>query len=63
MSGSGNERRGGMSFLGVLQIIFIVLKILNLIDWSWSVVLIPLWINLGILAIVLIISLILYLKD
>ena len=37
----------GMGVLGVLQIIFIVLKLLKLISWSWSVVLIPLWISLG----------------
>ncbi len=37
----------GMGVLGVLQIIFIVLKLLNLISWSWPIVLIPLWISLG----------------
>lgn len=37
----------GMSLLGVLQIIFIVLKLCNLIAWSWWAVLIPLWIELA----------------
>ena len=39
--------RTGMSSLGVLQIIFIVLKLCNLIAWSWWAVLIPLWIELA----------------
>lgn len=41
---------GGIGILGVLQIIFIVLKCLKLIDWSWKVVLIPTWISLGLVA-------------
>ena len=36
-----------MSLLGVLQITFIVLKLCNLIAWSWWAVLIPLWIELA----------------
>ena len=48
----------GMSVLGVLQMIFIVLKSLNLISWSWPVVLIPLWISLGMLFVALIFLLI-----
>jgi hypothetical protein len=40
----------GISLLGVLQIIFIVLKLCGLIDWSWWKVFIPMWIDLGIIA-------------
>lgn len=36
-----------MGILGVLQIVFLVLKLTGLITWSWLVVLIPLWISLG----------------
>ena len=43
-----------MGILGVLQIVFLVLKLTGLITWSWPVVLIPLWISLGILVIFLI---------
>lgn len=32
---------GGSGLLTILQIVFIVLKITNTIDWSWWVVLIP----------------------
>ena len=35
-----------MGLLGVLQIIFIVLKLLGLIGWAWGTVLIPLWIDI-----------------
>lgn len=43
-----------MGILGVLQIVFLVLKLTGLITWSWLVVLTPLWISLGILVIFLI---------
>ena len=35
----------------VVQVVFIILKLCKLIDWSWWVVLIPIWISLGFLAI------------
>lgn len=54
---------GGIGILGVLLIIFIVLKLLNVINWSWSIVLIPLWISIGICVIGLIVILALYLRD
>jgi len=45
-----NEKRGystvgGMGFAGVLTIVFIVLKRLHIIEWSWIWVLSPLWIS------------------
>lgn len=50
---SSQERNTGVSTLGVLQIVFIVLKLCNLINWRWAVVLIPTWISLGIFVILL----------
>ena len=38
---------GGVSFIGLLQIAFIVLKLCNVIDWSWWLVLLPLIISGG----------------
>ena len=38
---------GGISFCGVLAIVFIVLKLLKVIDWSWLWVLAPIWIPLA----------------
>ena len=35
----------GMSFGGTLTLIFVVLKLLHVIDWSWLWVLSPLWIS------------------
>ena len=47
---SSNSAGGGTSILSVLQIIFIVLKLFKLINWSWWTVFIPTWIGLGIFA-------------
>ena len=40
-SGSG----GGLGLAGVLTVIFFVLKVLGVIDWSWIWVFSPLWIS------------------
>jgi hypothetical protein len=50
-SGSGSK---GLGFTGALQIVFIVLKLLGKINWSWLWVLSPTWISL-ILTIVIVI--------
>lgn len=39
-----NTNNGGISFLGLLTIVFIVLKLTHYINWSWWLVLGPLWI-------------------
>lgn len=54
---------GGLGIGGVLQIIFIVLKLLNLIEWSWWTVFLPTFISLGITIIALSIWLIIIFKD
>ena len=45
----------GIGFVGVLQIIFIVLKLCGVIDWSWGWVLAPMWISALLITIILII--------
>lgn len=50
MSKNAKTTTTSISLLGVLQIIFIVLKLCGLIDWSWWKVFIPMWIDLGIIA-------------
>jgi len=45
MSNSSSSS-GGMSLAGVLTVIFVVLKLLGVIAWSWWWVLSPLWISL-----------------
>jgi len=54
--GEGNGT-GGVSFLGVLLAVFIGLKLANVIDWSWWLVLAPLWFEIIILIIVVIVLL------
>lgn len=49
----GNNNNGGITFFGLLQIVFIVLKLCGVIKWSWWLVLIPLWIDLGIIAVII----------
>ena len=36
--------RAGIGFCGLLTIVFIVLKLIGVIDWSWLWVLSPVWI-------------------
>ena len=49
---------GGMKFCDVLLIVFIVLKLCKVINWSWWWVLSPFWIPLGLAIILLLISVI-----
>lgn len=44
---SNGKQSGGISFLGLLTIVFIVLKLCDVIDWSWWWVLSPTLIPLG----------------
>lgn len=45
----------GIGFSGLLTILFIGLKLTNVITWSWWWVLSPLWINLILVMVVLLI--------
>ena len=45
---------GGVSFGGLLFIVFLILKLTHVIDWSWWWVTAPLWIGFLILVVVLI---------
>lgn len=59
MKNKNTERAtsGGMSLCGVLTTIFVVLKLIGIIGWSWVWVLSPLWIGfLGCLVIAIIIA-------
>ncbi len=40
---SNNNGRGGISFTGLLAIVFITLKLMNYIQWPWFWVLAPIW--------------------
>lgn len=58
MNTNAEIRRTGLTLLDVLLVAFIVLKLCGVIDWSWMVVLWPLWVQLGWIAIILIVFLI-----
>lgn len=46
--------RDGTNIFTVVQVVFLILKLCGLINWSWWWVLSPLWISVGICIIVLI---------
>jgi hypothetical protein len=62
MTTKTSSSSGGLSFTGALTILFIGLKLCNVIQWSWWWVLSPIWISLSlvlfILAIVLTVAII-----
>jgi len=41
---SNNNSSGGIGLAGALAIVFITLKLVDVIDWSWWWVLSPIWI-------------------
>lgn len=43
---NSNSSSGSLGFTGLLTIVFIALKLIGNIDWSWWWVLSPLWISL-----------------
>ena len=55
MSNNSSASSGGIGFCGLLTIVFIVLKLLGKITWSWVWVLSPLWIVWAICLIILLI--------
>ena len=52
---SSSSSSSGISFTGALTILFIGLKLTNVITWSWWWVLSPLWISLSIVVFILLI--------
>ena len=42
---SKESSSSGISFMGMLTILFITLKLTNYIDWSWWWVLSPIWLG------------------
>jgi len=57
MENNKNNARGGIGFCGLLTIAFIVLKLCNVITWSWLWVLSPLWISFALIILILLITL------
>ncbi len=64
MSDKSKSSSGGIGFCGLLTIVFITLKLIGKIEWSWVWVLSPLWLPLTIiLFVVLVVLLVSILKD
>ena len=45
MNNNNRATSGGLGIIGVLTIVFIVLKLTGLITWPWIWVLAPIWIS------------------
>lgn len=52
MANNSNASSGGIGFVGLLTILFIALKLMGEIDWSWVWVLSPIWISASIVVLV-----------
>ena len=48
---------GGIGFAGILQIVFIVLKLCGIITWRWTLVLLPIIIDVSLTILALLIVL------
>lgn len=53
MSNSSTSSSSGIGFIELLTVVFITLKLLDYIDWSWWWVLSPMWIPILLVLIVL----------
>lgn len=52
---SENKSNKGISWVTVLTVLFIILKITDKIDWSWWWVLSPLWISISLSVVIFIV--------
>lgn len=48
MNDNNKSGGAGIGFTGLLTLVFIVLKLTHVINWSWVWVLSPIWITTGI---------------
>jgi membrane protein YdbS with pleckstrin-like domain len=57
---NSSSSSSGVGFFGLLQVAFIVLKVTNLINWTWFWVFSPTWISGGIIVLILLVMLVLF---
>lgn len=55
MSNTSSSSTGGIGFTGLLQVVFITLKLCKVIDWTWFWVLSPIWITAAIIVLVVLV--------
>ena len=60
---SRDSKFNGLGIVEVIQIVLIVLKLTNLIDWSWKYVFLPLEIEIGLLVLIFVWCYIKYLLE
>lgn len=53
---NNSSSSSGVGFFGLLTVLFIALKLLGHIDWSWWWVLAPIWIPIAVLLIIVLIG-------
>jgi len=58
-----NTNTGGIGFCGLLAIVFITLKLLGIITWSWLWVLSPIWIPIAIFIVVFAVIMLFVMKN
>lgn len=51
MDNNSKKKKSSLGIVSILTIIFVILKLCGVIDWSWLWVLCPIWITLLITAI------------
>lgn len=52
MINASSSSSGGIGFAGLLTVVFITLKLLGKINWSWWWVLSPLWIGFAVIVLI-----------
>ena len=57
---SNEEKGGGVGVLAVVGIVFIILKLCKLINWSWIWVLAPFWAPTALVIIIIVIAFIIH---
>lgn len=55
MSTQSTSSSSGIGFTGLLTIVFITLKLMGYIDWSWWWVLSPIWISIVLVIVIVLI--------
>lgn len=55
-----HSKNGGIGFIGLLTIVFITLKLIGKIGWSWFWVLSPIWICVLLVAVIFVIAIIIH---
>ena len=61
MSATTSSSSSGIGFTGLLTIVFIAMKLMGVISWSWLWVLSPIWISF-LIAMVIIIPIAIYVE-